>query len=78
MSAKELTDMGVALSTSYDSIHIQPTPIHKLKATPLTTYHDHRMAMAFSLLGSFSGSLSIDDKRVVDKTYPNGKTMNVS
>ncbi|MEC7418997.1 MAG: hypothetical protein VX659_02970 [Pseudomonadota bacterium] len=37
----------------------------------MTTYHDHRMAMAFSLLGSFSGSLSIDDKRVVDKTYPN-------
>ena len=69
--AKELTDMGVALSTSYDSIRIQPTPVHKLKSHTLTTYHDHRMAMAFSLLGSFSGSLSIDDKRVVDKTYPN-------
>ena len=63
--------MGVALSTSYDSIRIQPTPVHKLKSHTLTTYHDHRMAMAFSLLGSFSGSLSIDDKRVVDKTYPN-------
>jgi 5-enolpyruvylshikimate-3-phosphate synthase len=29
------------------------------------------MAMAFSLLGSFTGTLKIDDKNVVNKTYPN-------
>ena len=28
------------------------------------------MAMAFSLLGSMSGTLKVDDKTVVDKTYP--------
>ena len=28
------------------------------------------MAMAFSLLGSMSGTLEVDDKNVVDKTYP--------
>ena len=36
----------------------------------MTTYHDHRMAMAFSMLGSKSGQLRVDDERVVDKTFP--------
>ena len=71
MSATELTAMGVTLSTQYDSIRIQPTDVKALKTHLLTTYHDHRMAMAFSLLGSFSGNLSVDDKNVVAKTYPN-------
>ncbi len=67
-SAKELRSMGVAVDTTQDSTKIQP--VRELKAHTLSTYHDHRMAMAFSLLGSVSGSLLVDDKAVVDKTYP--------
>ena len=62
--------MGVELSTTEDSINISPTNPTTLKPHTLTTYHDHRMAMAFSLLGSMSGTLEVDDKNVVDKTYP--------
>ena len=69
--ATELTAMGVTLSTQYFSIRIQPTDVKALKTPLLTTSHDHRIAMAFSLLGSFSGNLSVDDKNVVAKTYPN-------
>lgn len=68
--AKELALMGVELSTTEDSISISPANPTTLKPHTLTTYHDHRMAMAFSLLGSMSGTLEVDDKNVVDKTYP--------
>jgi 3-phosphoshikimate 1-carboxyvinyltransferase len=68
--AKELALMGVELSTTTDSIRISPAEPTKIKPHTLTTYHDHRMAMAFSLLGSVTGTLKVDDKNVVNKTYP--------
>lgn len=68
--AHELTVMGAHLTTGHDSIRINPVAIHTLQPHVLTTYHDHRMAMAFSLIGSVTGTLSIDDKQVVNKTYP--------
>ena len=63
--------MGVDLTTTYSSITIEPLNHRETKAHTLTTYHDHRMAMAFSTLGSAHGTLSVDDKSVVNKTYPN-------
>jgi 3-phosphoshikimate 1-carboxyvinyltransferase len=68
--ARELKVMGIDLTTTYDSITIVPLDHRKPKPHQLTTYHDHRMAMAFSTLGSTFGNLSIDDKNVVNKTYP--------
>jgi 3-phosphoshikimate 1-carboxyvinyltransferase len=69
--AKELATMAVTLTTTEDSIRISPAEPTKIKPHTLTTYHDHRMAMAFSLLGSVTGTLKVDDKYVVNKTYPN-------
>lgn len=68
--ARELRQMGVAVTTSHDTFTAQKVTPETLKAHQLTTYHDHRMAMAFSVLGSATGNLTIDDERVVDKTYP--------
>ena len=68
--ARELTAMGIELTTTEDSIHIYPGDGTLLAPHILSTYHDHRMAMAFSLLGSVSGTLQVDDKAVVNKTYP--------
>ena len=62
--------MGVSASASDDAITIEPLPANALQAHTLQTYHDHRMAMAFSLIGSRSGNLRVDDKAVVAKTYP--------
>ena len=45
--------MGVELSTTEDSINISPANPTTLKPHTLTTYHDHRMAMAFSLPGQY-------------------------
>ena len=69
--ADEMLKMGISVKTTSDSIRIQPTSIENLSAHTLTTYHDHRMAMAFSLLGSKTGQITVDDKFVVNKTYPN-------
>ena len=68
--AKELLEMGINVKTTEDAIQIQPASIKDLKEHLLTTYHDHRMAMAFTLIGSKTGSITIDDKSVVNKTYP--------
>jgi len=45
--AKELSALGVTVKTTHDSIRIEPSK-HFAAAT-LNTYHDHRMAMAFSI-----------------------------
>ena len=68
--AEEMLKMGIAVTTTSDSIRIQPASIEELRGHLLTTYYDHRMAMAFSLLGSKTGLITVDDKNVVDKTYP--------
>jgi len=36
----------------------------------IDTYHDHRMAMAFSSVAMFNGSIRIEDAMVVTKSYP--------
>lgn len=68
--ARELRQMGIEVETRHDSFTTQAVTPAQVKAHQLTTYHDHRMAMAFSVLGSATGSITIDDERVVDKTYP--------
>jgi 3-phosphoshikimate 1-carboxyvinyltransferase len=68
--ATEFNKMGIAAATGPDDIRIPNTAPAAVRSHLLTTYHDHRMAMAFSILGSVTGNLSVDDPRVVDKTYP--------
>lgn len=68
--ATEFADMGISAQTTDASIRVEPLGKQAMRPHTLRTYHDHRMAMAFSLLGSVSGTLAVDDKNVVAKTYP--------
>jgi 3-phosphoshikimate 1-carboxyvinyltransferase len=68
--AAEFRHLGVQAQTTEDAIQVEEIEPSMLQAHTLKTYHDHRMAMAFSILGSVSGNLSVDDKQVVNKTYP--------
>ena len=68
--AKEMRAMGIELNTTYDSIIVSPLGKYVPEIHTLNTYHDHRMAMAFATLASAYGTLTIDDKAVVNKTYP--------
>ena len=37
----------------------------------MRTYHDHRIAMAFGVLGALPGNeLEIEDREVVDASFP--------
>ncbi len=41
------------------------------KQISIDTYHDHRMAMAFSMLSMVFNEVEIKDEKVVSKSYPN-------
>ena len=69
-SVDELTALGVEVESTESTISVGQTEPGSFNEHQLTTYHDHRMAMAFSTLGSICGGLSVDDKLVVNKTYP--------
>ena len=64
----ELRKLGVPVVEHRDGLEISPVPI-----TPaaIDTYEDHRMAMAFSLVGLKVPGIRINDPECVSKTFPN-------
>ena len=73
----ELTRLGVHVEEHEDGMTIHPTldPSTSLRASfrPATirTYNDHRMAMAFSLIGLRFDGVTIENPSCVSKTFPN-------
>ena len=71
--AAELRKIGVEVKTGPDFIEVGELPPGALNASEdvdIETYHDHRMAMSFAVLGTRLGNLNILDPEVVGKTYP--------
>ena len=65
----ELTKLGATVTTTEDSITLEPTmSIHS--NIKIETYNDHRMAMAFAPLALLV-PITIIDAAVVSKSYPN-------
>ena len=63
----ELHRMGIAATETPDGFIVHPgTP----SPSAVRTYDDHRMAMAFSVVGLAAGGIQIVDPECVDKTYP--------
>ena len=64
----ELRKLGVPVVEHRDGLEISPAPI-----TPaaIDTYEDHRMAMAFALVGLKASGIRIKDPDCVSKTFPN-------
>ncbi len=50
-----------------DTLVVTPGELH---GAEIATYGDHRMAMAFALVGLVVEGVSIADPGVVDKTWP--------
>ena len=61
-----LNALGVHAVGGNDFIEIQPT---LPGGGTVKTFHDHRVAMAFSLIGLKTGNLVIDDAECSDKTF---------
>ncbi len=69
-TAENLRRLNVAVDEGPDFIRIVPDPDRPLRPdVRLPTYDDHRIAMAFSLIGTHV-PVELEDPRVVDKTCP--------
>ena len=65
----ELTRLGVRVEEHEDGMTVYPCD--KIQPTTIRTYNDHRMAMAFSLIGLRIPGITIENPGCVSKTFPN-------
>ena len=65
----ELKRLGVHVEEYEDGITIYPC--QAFKPADIQTYNDHRMAMAFSLIGLRFDGVTIENPACVSKTFPN-------
>lgn len=65
----ELKRLGVQVEEHQDGMTIYPCS--SFKSAEIQTYNDHRMAMAFSLIGLRFDGVNIENPSCVSKTFPN-------
>jgi 3-phosphoshikimate 1-carboxyvinyltransferase len=65
----ELKRLGVQVDEHEDGMTIYPC--QTFKPANVQTYNDHRMAMAFSLIGLRVDGVTIENPSCVSKTFPN-------
>ena len=64
----ELRRLGVRVDEHEDGMTIYP--VEQMRPAVIQTYNDHRMAMAFSLLGLRFPGVTIENPACVSKTFP--------
>jgi 3-phosphoshikimate 1-carboxyvinyltransferase len=67
--AAGLRALGGHVETGADWARIYPLP-ERLQPASIATANDHRIAMAFAVLGSARTGVSIEDPGVVSKSWP--------
>ena len=65
----ELKRLGVKVEEYEDGMKIYPC--ENVQPASIKTYNDHRMAMAFSLIGLKAEGIKIENPSCVSKTFPN-------
>lgn len=70
--AVELAKTGARINDAADGLLIEPVcnGAADLHGATLATHHDHRLAMAFAVLGSAVDGIVVDDPDVVTKSWP--------
>lgn len=72
LSNSILAKFGVVTKELDDGLEIYGKPISELSTgASVHCYDDHRVAMAFSVLGTAVKDTIIEEKRCVEKTWPN-------
>ncbi|MDB5083524.1 MAG: 3-phosphoshikimate 1-carboxyvinyltransferase [Bacilli bacterium] len=66
---KELGKLGIRTDEYPDALTIYPA--EQVTPASIHTYDDHRMAMAFTLIGLRERGVVIEDPKCVNKTFPN-------
>jgi 3-phosphoshikimate 1-carboxyvinyltransferase len=67
-TGRELRRLGVEVQEHQDGLTIQPCKA--IRPGLIHTYNDHRMAMAFSLIGLRAAGVRIENPGCVSKTFP--------
>ncbi len=69
---RELARTGARITETADGLHVDPVAggVSGLHGAELHTHHDHRLAMAFAVLGAAVDGISVDDPAVVAKSWP--------
>jgi 3-phosphoshikimate 1-carboxyvinyltransferase len=65
----ELRRLGISVKEHEDGMTIDPCD--EIKPGTIQTYNDHRMAMAFALIGLHAPGICIENPSCVSKTFPN-------
>ena len=63
----ELRRLGAEATETDDGLLIEPSVLH---GSRVATHHDHRLAMAFGLIGLRVADVEVDDPDVVSKSWP--------
>ncbi|BDS14492.1 3-phosphoshikimate 1-carboxyvinyltransferase [Aureispira anguillae] len=66
----ELEKLGCEIETTANSLWVKKGITNKNQAARVGTYDDHRMAMAFAPLALVLNQVKMEDKQVVNKSYP--------
>ena len=67
--ARELRALGGAVEETDDGLVVHPSR-DRLRGATLATHHDHRLAMAFGVVGTVVAGVEVDDPDVVTKSWP--------
>ena len=68
-----LQNCGVNCKVSNDDLYINPSINYEIKNNIIRTDYDHRIAMAFSVMGSKIGPLNITDSLSINTSFPEFK-----
>ncbi len=66
-----LQNCGVNCKTENDDLFIYPSKDYQIKNNIIRTDFDHRIAMAFCIMGSKIGPLKIEDSKSINTSFPN-------
>ena len=65
-----LKKCGVLCKVNEDDLYIYPSDSYKINSTNIQTDYDHRIAMAFSIMGTKLGGLNILDSDSINTSFP--------
>jgi 3-phosphoshikimate 1-carboxyvinyltransferase len=65
--ARELRRLGALVDETEDGLEIRPAALHGGR---VTTHHDHRLAMAFGVIGAVVPGVEVEEPGVVSKSWP--------
>ena len=68
-----LQNCGVNCKSENDDLHIFPSNEYEIKNNLIQTDFDHRIAMAFCIMGTKLGPLNIKDSDSINKSFPTFK-----